>query len=301
MPVVTALYIYPVKGCRGVRVESAEVARRGFSRDRRYMIVDADGRFVTQREMPRLALVKAALDETDKSIRLEAPGLGAVDVPLEHETGPRRAIQVWDHHGEAVPHREGSAWICRLLGPNHALVYMPESEIRPVNPDRARPGEILSFADAYPVLLISEASLADLNGRLADPVTMDRFRPSSAIVANCSSAASRSSAMSAAMISGAGRLALSSSALVLQPEDVEVDLVALDELVVGEGLEALALLALVAVLRVVAGDEVVEVGALERVLLQREVLVGAQVVDPELLRSTAFPARACGRRRGRSP
>lgn len=177
MPVVTALYIYPVKGCRGVRVESAEVARRGFSRDRRYMIVDADGRFVTQREMPRLALVKAALDEPDKSIRLEAPGLGAVDLPLEHETGARRVIQVWDHHGEAVPHREGSAWICRLLGPNHALVYMPESEIRLVNPDHARPGEILNFADAYPVLLISEASLADLNGRLADPITMDRFRP----------------------------------------------------------------------------------------------------------------------------
>jgi uncharacterized protein YcbX len=143
------------------------------------MIVDAEGRFVTQREVPRLALVKTAFDESEKgkSIRLEAPGLDPVELPLEHEIGARRAVQVWDHLGHAVPHREGSAWISRFLGPNHALVYMPDSEIRPVDPERARPGDMLSFVDAYPVLLISEASLADLNGRLADPITMERFRP----------------------------------------------------------------------------------------------------------------------------
>jgi len=180
---VVELYVYPVKGCRGVRVDSASVVERGFAGDRRWMIVDADRKFVTQRTERRLALVRAVLGD-DPVLELSAPGAGAVRVPSTYDAGPRREVQVWSHVGSAVAHAEGSAWISAFLGGPHSLVYMPDDERRPVNPERARPGDIVGFADAYPFLLISEASLAALNARLAAPITMQRFRPN-IVVSGC--------------------------------------------------------------------------------------------------------------------
>jgi uncharacterized protein len=139
------------------------------------MIVDPAGNFVTQRELTRLALVNTSL--IDAAIRLEAPGLEPLELPLQHEVTERRHIRVWQHDGQAAPHAAGSAWISRYLGSPHELVYMPNDETRPVNPERARADDIVSYADGYPFLLISEASLADLNARLESPVPMQRFRP----------------------------------------------------------------------------------------------------------------------------
>jgi uncharacterized protein YcbX len=181
-PIVTALYVYPVKGCAGIRVTHAEVVARGFARDRRWMIVDADGMFVTQRTKPRLALVRTTLDGDD--IVLEAPGLPTLRLPVRHEAGERRAVQVWSHVGAAVVHPEGSGWVSRYLGAPHGLVYMPDDHLRQVSPERARPGDVVSFADGYPFLLISEASLGALNARLPAPLAMTRFRPS-VVVAGC--------------------------------------------------------------------------------------------------------------------
>jgi uncharacterized protein YcbX len=179
---VTELAIYPVKACRGIRVSSARVVERGFAGDRRWMIVDASGVFVTQRTERRLALVRAVLD--GEELELSAPGAGAVRVPAAYEAGVRREVQVWSHVGTAVAHPEGSAWLSALLGAPHTLVYMPDDERRAVNPERARPGDIVGFADGYPFLLISEASLAALNARLAAPITMQRFRPN-IVVSGC--------------------------------------------------------------------------------------------------------------------
>jgi uncharacterized protein YcbX len=180
--VVTALYVYPVKGCAGLAVDRAVVVERGFDRDRRWMIVDADGMFVTQRSRPELALVRTALDGGE--IVLDAPGLSTLRLPARHDSGARRDVQVWSHIGAAAVHPEGSAWVSRYLVAPHALVYMPDDHRRPVNPERARPGDVVSFADGYPILLVSEASLADLNGRLAAPMAMTRFRPN-IVVAGC--------------------------------------------------------------------------------------------------------------------
>jgi uncharacterized protein YcbX len=92
--------------------------------------------------------------------------------------------QVWDDVGSALCHAEGSRWFSDFLNEDVRLVYMPDSERRAVNPKRARPNDIVSFADAYPLLLISEASLADLNSRLPQPVEMRRFRPN-LVLADC--------------------------------------------------------------------------------------------------------------------
>jgi len=174
-PRLSALYVYPVKACRGIRVDSAAVVARGFAHDRRYMIVDSGGRFITQRELPELALVRTALE--GDGIVLRRAGHADCALPLEHAFGTELEVQVWGHSGPALRHDAGSAWLSAALSRPVSLVFMPESHLRPVNPERARPGDIVSFADGYPFLAISEASLADLNSRLENPLVMERFRP----------------------------------------------------------------------------------------------------------------------------
>ncbi|HEY5375598.1 MAG TPA: MOSC N-terminal beta barrel domain-containing protein [Polyangiaceae bacterium] len=171
---VSALYVYPIKACRGIRVAEWAVERRGFFADRRWMIVDADGNFVTQREVSRLSLVDTSVDSDLLSV--SAPGFSRLILPLTHSAEPR-TVRVWEDQVSACAHREGSAWFSELLGAPHELVYMADTEHRPVNPARARAGDIVSFADGYPFLLISEASLEDLNARLDEPIGMERFRP----------------------------------------------------------------------------------------------------------------------------
>ena len=175
MAVVSGLYIYPIKSCRGIRVSEWRVAERGFVADRRWMIVDAAGQFVTQRTVPQLTLVVTRL--RGDTIELSAPGLPSLSLPLSHDQGQPRQVQVWEDFVVGAAHEAGSAWFSAYLGAPHSLVYMPEDARRQVNPARARPGDIVSFADGYPFLIISEGSLADLNARLRSPITMDRFRP----------------------------------------------------------------------------------------------------------------------------
>lgn len=173
--VVSALYVYPVKSCRGIALDQAEVVRRGFARDRRWMVVDDDGHFLTQRETPALGQVRTTLEAG--GIRLDYPGKPALELPEEYERGQSLAVRVWSHSGIGVRHADGSDWLSRALGQRCSLVFMPERHQRAVNPERARAGDIVSFADGYPFLLTSEASLEDLNARLPARITMQRFRP----------------------------------------------------------------------------------------------------------------------------
>jgi MOSC domain-containing protein len=173
--VVSALYVYPIKACRGVRVAEWPVVARGFDADRRWMIVDETGTFVTQREVSRLALVNAAFE--GESLCIDAAGLAPLVLPRRYEAGAARNVRIWQDESVGCAHPGGSAWFSDFLGSRHELVYMPEAHHRQVNPARARADDILSFADGYPFLLTSEASLEDLNRRMAEPIPMERFRP----------------------------------------------------------------------------------------------------------------------------
>jgi len=173
--VVSALYVYPIKSCRGIRVAEGSVVARGFASDRRWMLIDSSGVFVTQREQPKLCLVEIQLDAS--RLRLIAPGCEPLTVPLTLAHGALRKVRIWQDETLGHVHPEAGTWFSKYLGAPHELVYMPDSARRAVNPERARPGDIVSFADGYPFLLISEASLADLNTRLEQPLSMDRFRP----------------------------------------------------------------------------------------------------------------------------
>ncbi len=171
---ITQLWIYPVKALGGARVERARVDDRGLEGDRRFMVVDADGRFLTQRRHPRMACVRARLD--GPTLRLEHAG-GALDVPREVE-GPAREVRVWEDRVSAVDAGdEAAAWLSDAIGEHARLVRMPEATRRPADPRHARAGDLVAFADGFPFLLVSESSLEALAARLEAPIDVRRFRP----------------------------------------------------------------------------------------------------------------------------
>ena len=172
---LSGLHIYPVKSARGTSVTRWPVDAFGLARDRRFMLVDTKGRFITQREQPRMTQLGA--DLTDEGVRLTYPGHGTLTVehPTHGEAGP---VEIW---GESVVGHdtgdEAARWLAAWLGQAARLVYMHEDTHRPVHPDYAGETARVSFADGFPFLLIGEASLEDLNARLPAPIEMVRFRP----------------------------------------------------------------------------------------------------------------------------
>lgn len=173
---ISDIFIYPVKSARGIRLEEATVTDRGLEHDRRFMIVDADGRFITQRKHERLALLDVQI--RDDILRLTAPGHGHVEVPLHPRSGSVRAVTVWKSKCAAISlGLESAELLSAYLGNRCELVYMPDESERLVDPCAAAASELVSFADAYPYLLLSEASLAALGERVGAPVPMNRFRP----------------------------------------------------------------------------------------------------------------------------
>jgi hypothetical protein len=173
---LSALYVYPVKSLRGIALDSAEVDARGIRHDRRFMVVDARGRFLTQRELPRMARVAVRLEAPH--LLLDADGQATLRVPLEPRARDRWRVRVWSSRVEAVPvGPEADRWLSRALGTHCHLVHMPQGARRLADPRYARGRQLVSFADAFPFLLASAASLEDLNRRLQTPVVMRRFRP----------------------------------------------------------------------------------------------------------------------------
>jgi uncharacterized protein len=172
---VTRLAVYPVKGLGGQLLEEAEVQERGFAWDRRWMLVGEDHRFLSQRELPKLAAIKAAVRGREL---LLTHGNSQLTVPVNPpETAPKIQVTVWNDEVEAVFLQGPGQWFSQILDYECELVFMPDATRRRVNPRFARPEDIVGFADGYPVLLIGEATMADLNARLSEPVPIDRFRP----------------------------------------------------------------------------------------------------------------------------
>jgi uncharacterized protein len=187
---IAALHLYPVKSLRGFAVSSVELDALGFAGDRRFLVIDAaTGKFLTQRQLPRMALIDTAL--ADGALTLSAAGAGSVRVPTASDPGaPLRTVAVWKSEGlQAEDCGEAAAvWLSDALQLPCRLVRIGEKFRRPVLKKAAQPGDTFSFADGSPILVTSEASLADLNDRIqenaGDPVPMDRFRPN-LVVAGC--------------------------------------------------------------------------------------------------------------------
>lgn len=173
---LSELHVYPIKSAAGIPLDSASVDERGIHLDRRWMVVDAAGDFVSQREAPRLALIQVSIGPD--GLTVWAPGVIPLEVPMIPGAGKRTLATVWADTVEALRvGEEADRWFGEFLGARCRLVYLPDDSIRPVDPDYGRPRDRVGLADGFPFLLISEASLQDLNGRLEDPLSMNRFRP----------------------------------------------------------------------------------------------------------------------------
>ena len=176
---LSALYRYPLKSGAGERLDQAWCGSLGLHGDRRWMLIDAsNGRFLTQRSLPAMALLQLRW-QGEAGVRLDAPGMPALDVPVPSASAPLRGAFIW---GEVRRVPDGgdhvAEWLGRFLGRSVRLVYLPENDAIQIDRNFAEDGELTAFTDGFPFLLIGQASLDDLCARIGRPLVMLRFRPS---------------------------------------------------------------------------------------------------------------------------
>ncbi|MBK8304189.1 MAG: MOSC domain-containing protein [Chloracidobacterium sp.] len=185
---ISEINIYPIKSLKGISLNSALIEERGLQYDRRWMLTTRDGMFFTQREFPKMATIAVAVESGQ--LKVDSEGHGVMNVPFEPDMGERGRVTVWNSVCDAeIYNGQVSEWFSDVLGTNCQLVYMPDTSRRGVNPRFNLGEEVVSFADGYPLMVIGEGSLADLNKRIADsheesdevpefqPLPMNRFRP----------------------------------------------------------------------------------------------------------------------------
>lgn len=177
--ILSEIWIYPIKSLGGIALREAVVEERGLRYDRRWMLVDTDGKFITQRKVHEMALMDVALETDGLTVTRRSFPHDTLFIPFEPTLQEPMEVQVWDDQVQAVTvSEEANRWFSRYLNRSARLVKMPEQTIRLVDPCYAKNEEAVSFADGYPLLVISQASLDELNTRLPEPVSMRRFRPS---------------------------------------------------------------------------------------------------------------------------
>lgn len=180
---LTQINIYPVKSCKGMTVTRAALTPFGLLNDRRWMAIDANGSFLSQRTIPRMALIEPLL--TGNSLVLKAPDTETIEIPIELSTKSTRTVKIWDDVCSAQDCGDGIAqWFTKFLRIDSRLVMMGSTFDRSVTAKYSKHRDLVSFADAFPLLLISSASLHDLNERLDLPIPMNRFRPN-LVVSGC--------------------------------------------------------------------------------------------------------------------
>lgn len=187
------IIVYPIKSLKGVSLRSAVVEERGIRSDRRWMLIDEKGRFLTQREEPRMATLTTTM--LGDGIRVMTRDKDSIHV-VPISSGTKRVVGVWQSEVETIEYdHRTNKWFSDALGREVYLVYMPESSRRPINKLFDRGDDIVSFADGYPVLLAGYGSLEELNRRIADTaarygdafarqIPMQRFRPN-LVIGDC--------------------------------------------------------------------------------------------------------------------
>ena len=172
--ILSGLHIYPIKSVKGIALTEGKIQTRGLQYDRRWMLIDDTNRFLTQREFPKLATISLSIEPNglQASLNGQAPLL----IPFVPAADSSLPVQIWNSNcPAALVGSETDEWFSEALGARVRLVYMRDNTKRLINPEKG--DDIVSFADAYPFLLATEASLEDLNSRLQERVGMERFRP----------------------------------------------------------------------------------------------------------------------------
>ncbi len=173
---VSSLHIYPVKSCRGIDLTSSNIDSRGLRHDRSWLIIDNDGVAITQRDVRQLALVTTRIVD-DQTLSLEFDGQPGLEI-RRNQAGNRCKAIVWDDECDAVEQGDEAArWFTKITGKPSRLVIMADEFVRPVHQKKVEGDFRVGFADSHPLLIISQASLDELNSRLDTAVPMNRFRP----------------------------------------------------------------------------------------------------------------------------
>ena len=173
---LSEINIYPIKSLKGISLNEAIIEKRGLQYDRRWMLVDSNGIFFTQREFPKMATI--AIELAESGLKVAADGFENLFIPYQPTTDEKIKVRVWQSVCDAIESGdEINRWFSEVLQTNCRLVYMPDESKREVNPLFNQNDDIVSFADGYPFLIIAENSLGDLNSRLKNEIPMNRFRP----------------------------------------------------------------------------------------------------------------------------
>lgn len=172
---LSQIWIYPIKSLGGINLQTAKVMPKGLQFDRRWMLVDSNGQFLTQRIHSKMALFKLSLTDGQLSINYKEHSMF---LPIDQSSDVAFNAQIWDDTVSVCEvSREHSNWFSKHLQINCRLVRFPEKNERRVDPLYAPTEEHVSLADAYPFLMIGQSSLDDLNEKLNEPMSMKRFRP----------------------------------------------------------------------------------------------------------------------------
>lgn len=175
---LSGLYIYPIKSLGGISIKNAEIEKRGLQYDRRWMLIDEAGTFITQRKYHNLALLQVTIANEQLVITHKSDPARTISFPIGEQTGEKINVTIWDDQCAGIEVSTATSnWFSDFLEMKVKLVEMPEHEDRKVDSRYAIEEEIVSFADGYPCLLIGQSSLDGLNEKLDQKIMMDRFRP----------------------------------------------------------------------------------------------------------------------------
>lgn len=176
---IESLHIYPIKSLAGIHLQESRVTQRGLAFDRRWMLVDEKNQFISQREKPSLALLQPQIKGNQMLIHDRKAEKEALVFDLEEPNTKPEQVIIWDDTVLAKPlSDEVNQWFSEYLQTKVRLFHMHEEGIRPADPRYAiTANDKVSFADGYPILMLSQASLELLNSKLETPLSIDRFRP----------------------------------------------------------------------------------------------------------------------------
>ncbi|MFA5803052.1 MAG: MOSC N-terminal beta barrel domain-containing protein [Melioribacteraceae bacterium] len=175
---LSEINIYPVKSLGGISLQNSDVTDRGLKHDRRWLIINNEEKFITQRTHPQLALIKTKINGNKLILGHKTKEISPLVIPIHHESVETVLVSIWQDLVEArVVGKYADEWLSDALGIKCRLAYMQDETQRPVDRAFAADNEIVSFADAYPFLIIGQSSLDDLNSRLKEKLPMNRFRP----------------------------------------------------------------------------------------------------------------------------
>lgn len=175
---LSEICIYPVKSLAGISVNSAEVTDRGLKHDRRWMLVDNNNKFFTQRLIKAMALLQTDFIAESLIVFNKTKPDERIEIPFILRNNQIEKAVVWDDTVDVIPQgKEINDWFSEQLKFDCKLVYMPDETERKVDTNYAKNNEVTSFSDGYPFLIIGQESLNLLNSKLETPVPMNRFRP----------------------------------------------------------------------------------------------------------------------------